>query len=135
MQDSIPEGYIEKEYRFDIPSKQKPARIDVFLTNLIERVTRNRIQNAIDRGFVTVNDKVVKAWAIVASIITLGISLVTLFYTKNNALNGLSFGYEWLKYIGSSFTMGLNGMGRVLTFLTAIAFPIIIEFRIYNIEK
>jgi NADH-quinone oxidoreductase subunit M len=71
------------------------------------------------------NDKVVKAWAIVASIITLGISLVTLFYTKNNALNGLSFGYEWLKYIGSSFTMGLNGMGRVLTFLTAIAFPII----------
>ena len=61
MQDSIPEGYIEKEYRFDIPSKQKPARIDVFLTNLIERVTRNRIQNAIDRGFVTVNEKVVKA--------------------------------------------------------------------------
>ncbi len=61
MQDEIPEGYIEKEYHFDIPSKQKPVRIDVFLTNLIERVTRNRIQNAIDRGFVTVNNLVVKA--------------------------------------------------------------------------
>ncbi len=57
----IPEGYIEKEYNFDIPSKQKPIRIDVFLTNLIERATRNRIQTAIERGGVLVNGKAAKA--------------------------------------------------------------------------
>lgn len=57
----IPEGYIEKEYLFNIPTKQKPIRIDVFLTNLIERATRNRIQTAIDRGGVLVNDTPAKA--------------------------------------------------------------------------
>lgn len=56
----IPEGYIEKEYIFNIPSKQKPIRIDVFLANLIEKATRNRIQHAIERGGVTINDTVVK---------------------------------------------------------------------------
>lgn len=71
------------------------------------------------------NDKVAKAWAVFTSIITLGVSLIALCYTNNAALNGLSFGYEWLKYIGSSFTMGLDGTGRILTLLTAIAFPVI----------
>ncbi|MBK7882557.1 MAG: NADH-quinone oxidoreductase subunit M [Chitinophagaceae bacterium] len=71
------------------------------------------------------NEKIAKAWALFASVLTLCISLTSLYYADNKALNGLTFGYEWLKYIGSSFTVGLNGLGRILTLLTAIAFPVI----------
>jgi 23S rRNA pseudouridine1911/1915/1917 synthase len=60
-EDEIPEGYIEKEYVFDIPSKQKPIRIDQFLPNLIEKASRNRIQSAIEKGYVTVNGALAKA--------------------------------------------------------------------------
>jgi NADH-quinone oxidoreductase subunit M len=69
----------------------------------------------------------VKAWALLASIITLCISLTSLLYItegeKNFCLNNVS--YVWLQYIGSSFAVGLDGTGLVLTLLTAIAFPII----------
>lgn len=57
----IPEGYIEKEFTFSIPSKIKPVRVDVYLTNSIVNTTRNRVQRAIDMGYVFVNDKVTKA--------------------------------------------------------------------------
>jgi NADH-quinone oxidoreductase subunit M len=43
----------------------------------------------------------------------------------NAAYSGQTFGYEWLKYLGSSFSVSLDGLGRILTFLTAISFPII----------
>ena len=33
--------------------------------------------------------------------------------------------YVWLPYIGSSFSVGLDGMGHLLTFLTAFTFPLI----------
>jgi 23S rRNA pseudouridine1911/1915/1917 synthase len=39
---------------------QSPIRIDVFLLNKLEFVTRNRIQSAIKEGKVLVNDKIVK---------------------------------------------------------------------------
>lgn len=40
---------------------QRRERIDVFLTHQIENASRNKVQNAIRGGFVTVNDKPVKA--------------------------------------------------------------------------
>lgn len=61
MFDEIPEGYIEQKYTFLIPAKQKPIRLDVFLSNLIEKASRNRIQTAIDKGMVFVNKQVAKA--------------------------------------------------------------------------
>jgi len=68
-----------------------------------------------------------KVWAMLASIITLGISLASLVYAtegqKNFCLNNVS--YVWLQYIGSSFAVGLDGTGLVLTLLTAVAFPVI----------
>lgn len=67
----------------------------------------------------------VKAWALFASILTLIVSIGSLFFVKNDALNGLAFSYEWMKYLGASFSVGLDGVGRLLTLLTAIAFPII----------
>jgi NADH-quinone oxidoreductase subunit M len=66
-----------------------------------------------------------KNLALVSSIITLGISVSSLYYSNDKDLSGLSFGYEWLKYLGCSFAVALDGMGRVLTLLTAISFPII----------
>lgn len=79
------------------------------------------------------NDKRAKAWSLLASIITLIISLASLYCAtsaKYSALNaeysGQTFSYEWLKYLGSSFAVSLDGMGRILTFLTALSFPIIL---------
>ena len=67
----------------------------------------------------------VKTWALLSSILTLCISLLSLYYSSNKALSGLAFNYEWLKYIGASFSVSLDGMGRILTLLTSISFPII----------
>jgi NADH-quinone oxidoreductase subunit M len=67
----------------------------------------------------------VKAWALFTSIITLLVSAASLYYASNAEYSGQTFSYEWLKYLGSSFAVSLDGMGRILTFLTAVSFPII----------
>jgi NADH-quinone oxidoreductase subunit M len=66
-----------------------------------------------------------KAWSLLASFITLGISILSLIYVKRDDLNGYTFNYEWLKFIGASFSVQLDGVGRLLTLLTAISFPLI----------
>ena len=75
--------------------------------------------------FIIRDEKKGKIWAMMASLITLAVSVASLIYQKDKTLNDFSFGYEWLKSIGSSYSVALDGMGRLLTFLTAIAFPII----------
>lgn len=75
--------------------------------------------------FLFKKDAAVKSWALFSSIITLVISLLSLYYANDKTLSGLAFNYEWLKYLGASFSVSLDGMGRLLTFLTAISFPII----------
>jgi len=75
--------------------------------------------------FMFKKDAAVKSWALLSSIITLCISVASMLYVSNKALSGLAFNYEWLKYIGASFSVSFDGMGRVLTLLTAISFPII----------
>ncbi|MDN3654558.1 NADH-quinone oxidoreductase subunit M [Ferruginibacter paludis] len=70
-------------------------------------------------------DATVKSWALFSSVITLCVSLGSIYYANNKALSGLTFNYEWLKYIGASFSVSLDGMGRILTLLTAISFPVI----------
>jgi NADH-quinone oxidoreductase subunit M len=77
-------------------------------------------------AFIIRKEKAVKNWAILASLITLAISVVSLVYadnTKHFYLNNVS--YFWLKYLGSNFSLGLDGMGHMLTALTAVAFPLI----------
>src|SRR5687768_12346042 len=76
-------------------------------------------------AFFIKSDSAVKGWSIFSSLLTLAVSLASLFYIDNAALNGLAFNYEWLKYIGASFSVSLDGAGRVLTFLTAFSFPVI----------
>jgi NADH-quinone oxidoreductase subunit M len=75
--------------------------------------------------FLLKNEKAVKNWSLLAAILTLGISLLSLSVIKRDDLNGLAFNYEWLKYLGASFSVQLDGAGRLLTLLTAISFPVI----------
>ena len=75
--------------------------------------------------FIIRDEKKARAWALLSSIITLIISLASFYFAHNRELSGLGFTYEWMKYVGANFAVGLDGMGRLLTFLTDISFPII----------
>ncbi len=81
--------------------------------------------------------KKVRTWSLVIALATLGVSVASLFYaddTKYFLYNNVS--YVWMKYLGSSFWVGLDGMGRMLTLLTAIAFPLIMASTAkHNFEK
>jgi len=50
-----------EHHRFEVPPGQSPVRIDRYLTDKIEGISRNKIQNAIKAGNVVVNEKPVKA--------------------------------------------------------------------------
>jgi NADH-quinone oxidoreductase subunit M len=76
-------------------------------------------------AFFIKDEKKVKTWSLFTTIITLCISFASIYYKDNKDLSGLTFGYEWLKYMGASFAVSLDGVSRILTFLTALAFPII----------
>lgn len=50
-----------QEYTYiEVDPKQKPLRIDKFLMDRLQRVSRNRIQNAIKAGAIQVDDKEIK---------------------------------------------------------------------------
>ncbi|RYF52342.1 MAG: NADH-quinone oxidoreductase subunit M, partial [Cytophagaceae bacterium] len=71
--------------------------------------------------------KAAKNWAIVASLIVLGISVTSVFYADDSVYASYNrVNYYWMKQIGNSFFVGLDSTGRLLTFLTAIAFPVIL---------
>lgn len=48
-------------YTFTVDEGQEPLRVDKYLVNKIERATRNKLQEAIDRKQVMVNGKAVKS--------------------------------------------------------------------------
>lgn len=50
-----------EHYAFTIDKKQDPLRLDKFLLNRIEKISRTKIQRAIQLGAVVVNDKTVKS--------------------------------------------------------------------------
>ena len=75
--------------------------------------------------FILRNEKYSKAIALFSSVITLLISIASLIYADDKYLSGLSDTYVWMPYLGASFNVGLDGMGHLLTFLTAFSFPII----------
>ncbi|MGN6802512.1 MAG: complex I subunit 4 family protein [Ginsengibacter sp.] len=80
-------------------------------------------------AFFISSSKGVKTFAIISSLATLAVSIISLFYTdvahhpEYFYYNNVS--YVWMPYIGSSFSVGLDGMGYLLTFLTSLAFPLI----------
>jgi NADH-quinone oxidoreductase subunit M len=75
------------------------------------------------------NARSVKRFALISSLATLAVSIISLCFTdiahhpEYFYYNNVS--YVWMPYIGSSFSVGLDGMGFLLTFLTAFSYPII----------
>ena len=51
----------EKKQIFEIPEGQKKERVDVFLSESLENVTRSKVQKLIKAGFVIVNKNIVKS--------------------------------------------------------------------------
>ena len=61
-EESLPgEGAREERLRFTVDKRQEPIRIDKFIMAKLEGATRNKVQNAIDDGFITVNGGAIKA--------------------------------------------------------------------------
>ena len=58
---SDPTDELFEHYHFVIDANQEPLRLDKYLMNRIPNVTRNKVQDAIKDGYVTVNQQTVKS--------------------------------------------------------------------------
>ena len=74
-------------------------------------------------SFFIKTESAVKTWALVSSLVTLVVSLLS--FSILNAQDHLFAEGEWMPMLGSSFSVGIDGMGKILCLLTAIAFPVI----------
>lgn len=63
--------------------------------------------------------------ALATSLITLVAAFAGLFFTDEKYFTYNNVSYIWLKDLGTTYYVGLDGTGRLLTLLTAFAFPII----------
>ena len=75
-------------------------------------------------AFFLKNDKAVRSWALLVTLVTLLISIAGNAFVKGT--DQLTFSTSWLGSLGSSFSLSLDGMSQMLTLLTAIAYPIIL---------
>jgi NADH-quinone oxidoreductase subunit M len=75
-------------------------------------------------SFLLKDGKQVRFWVLAASLSTLVISLYGFSLTTGS--NALSFKADWMQTIGSSFSLKLDGMAKLLCLLNAIAYPIVI---------
>lgn len=73
--------------------------------------------------FLVKQENAARAWSLVASLGTLVVSLIGLSLAKGSP--SLSAEAAWLPMLGSSFSVGLDGMGQMLCLLNAVAFPMI----------
>jgi NADH-quinone oxidoreductase subunit M len=73
-------------------------------------------------GF-SLKDAAAKSWSLFASLLVLCVSVTGLCLAKANP--ALQFSTPWMGTLGSRFSIGLDGTGQILCFLTAIAFPVI----------
>lgn len=69
------------------------------------------------------SEAVAKSTALIASLAVLLVSALGL--TVYNQYEYLHADVEWMPTLGSSFSVSLDGMGQMLTLLTALAFPIV----------
>ena len=74
-------------------------------------------------GF-SLKDAAAKKWALFASLLTLGVSVIGLCLPADS--KELLFNTPWMGSLGSHFAIGLDGTGQVLSLLTSLAFPIIL---------
>lgn len=82
-------------------------------------------------SFFIKQEKSAKMWALVSSTLTVLVSVMTLLH--GDSYN--SYDAPWLPMLGSRFTLSLDGVGKVLTLLTAVSFPIIFAATYSNTYK
>ena len=75
--------------------------------------------------FFTKKEQAAKTLSLIFSLIVLVVSVTALFYTDAKYATWNAANYYYANNIGSTFFVGLDGTGRLLTLLTALAFPII----------
>ena len=74
-------------------------------------------------GFFFRSEGPAKGWALLSSLATLVVSLISLGITKSSPL--MHADVAWLPDLGSRFAVGLDGLSSILSLLTAISFPLI----------
>ena len=70
------------------------------------------------------NDRAVRGWALLSSILTLALAI-----TANSGVLPAaqqSFSTSWMGTLGSTFSLQLDGLSRMLCLLTAVSYPIIL---------
>ena len=75
-------------------------------------------------AFFMKNDRTVRNWALISSLLTLVITLAGAWWIKTPGQ--LSFHADWMGSLGSSFSLKLDGMSQMLCLLTAVAYPLIL---------
>jgi NADH-quinone oxidoreductase subunit M len=78
-------------------------------------------------------ERLAKSWSLLSSVATLAVVLSGIFIY--NHTSELSFDAEWLPGLGSRFSIGMDGMGKMLCLLTAISFPVVFTATYKNSYK
>ena len=76
-------------------------------------------------SFLLKKEQQARNWAVFSSILTLGLTITSLFFTGQTHYLLTQVSYVWLPSLGSSFTLSLDGISWLLCLLTAISFPLI----------
>ena len=83
-------------------------------------------------SFFLKDTKSVKTFALLSSVITCIVAITGIFFLPEV---NLAFDTAWLPSLGSRFSLMTDGMGKMLTLLTALSFPIIFLATIKNEYK
>ncbi len=70
------------------------------------------------------SDKAARSWGLGISVITLAVAIIGVTTPDGSA--SLQKTLEWMQPLGSSFSVKMDGMGKILCLLTAVGFPLII---------
>ncbi len=76
-------------------------------------------------SFLLKKEQQARNWAVVSSVLTLGLTITSLFFRGQSHYLLTQVSYVWLPSLGSSFTLSLDGISWLLCLLTAISFPLI----------
>src|SRR2546430_11654865 len=74
-------------------------------------------------SFFIKSEKDAKSWSLFSSILTLATAFAGVYNFFDTTQ--LSFDATWLPALGSRFSIGLDGMGKMLCLLNAIAFAVV----------
>jgi NADH-quinone oxidoreductase subunit M len=75
-------------------------------------------------SFFIKNDKAVRGWALLVSLVALFLSIASTTFIKS--AGQLNFSAQWMGSLGTSFSLKLDGLSQILTLLTAISYPVIL---------